>query len=134
MFQGHSHQECPEEDYDAGILICICICICICGGYRCTKKKQQQRKQLTISQVPTGHNTASKLTMPGKTCVTVAATAEAHNPEASMANSQIANSVEPVPNNCSTDGKMVTLITTVQHFMRELQSGKMENNHFAIIM
>lgn len=60
--------------------------------------------------------------------VTVAATAEAHNPESSIAQN-IANSVETVHNKCRTDGKMVTLITTVQYIMREIQSGKMENIH-----
>lgn len=61
--------------------------------------------------------------------VTVAATTEAHNPEASIAENQMAKSVEPVPNKCSTDGKMVTQITTVQHIMKEMQSRKMEKNH-----
>jgi hypothetical protein len=108
---GHCHQEYPEKDNSASIVM-----RCSSGGCSCTKKEQQWRKQGTSSQVSTHCNTASKLSMPGETYTTVAATAEGTKP-----NSKTAKTMMPVPNKCSTGGDMFMLIATVQHMVRDQQ-------------
>jgi hypothetical protein len=127
---GHCHRACPKWRTERKFRSVASVRRSIPTAAGCVgteKKDRQCGKQHSGHQVFTGCSTALKLATP----VTVIA---APSPEVAKSNDRFVKTMKTVRNKGTNDGKMITIITTLQHIMMGLWTAGREADLFAIIM